>query len=157
MPGGCLTLTWQLLELGLWISGLITAKKKNTWWLHLPTLPLAIIGKVSTCHTTEEFLRQRKGRWPFSCVSWLDGQTLESLQTTKKLGLLFICSACTVLDPCSAVARMQEQRIKYDQQSFRWCCYVTVDFATAAIQNSVCITQQMCHIMNLFDEYYSKR
>jgi hypothetical protein len=25
------------------------------------------------------------------------------------------------------------------------CCYTTVEFATAASQNGVCITQQMCH------------
>jgi hypothetical protein len=27
------------------------------------------------------------------------------------------------------------------------CCYITVDFATAASQNGVCMTQQMCRIM----------
>jgi hypothetical protein len=26
-----------------------------------------------------------------------------------------------------------------------WCCYITMDFAMAASQNGVCITQQMCH------------
>jgi hypothetical protein len=33
-----------------------------------------------------------------------------------------------------------------------WSCHITVDFATAASQNSVCLTQQMCHIMTLFHE-----
>ncbi len=30
------------------------------------------------------------------------------------------------------------------------CCYITVDFAMAASQNGVCISQQMCHMMTLF-------
>jgi hypothetical protein len=29
-----------------------------------------------------------------------------------------------------------------------WFCYITVDFETAASQNDVCVTQQMCHMMN---------
>jgi hypothetical protein len=33
---------------------------------------------------------------------------------------------------------------------FPGCCYITVDFATAASQNVVCKTEQMCHIINLF-------
>jgi hypothetical protein len=31
----------------------------------------------------------------------------------------------------------------------RWCCYTTMDFALAASQNGVSITQQMCHTMIL--------
>jgi hypothetical protein len=30
-----------------------------------------------------------------------------------------------------------------------WCCYKTVDFATATSQNGVCITQGKCHKMIL--------
>ncbi len=30
------------------------------------------------------------------------------------------------------------------------CCYITVDFATAASHNGVCMTQQICHIMIYF-------
>ncbi len=31
-----------------------------------------------------------------------------------------------------------------------WCCYITIDFATAASVNGVYINQEMCHIMILF-------
>jgi hypothetical protein len=30
--------------------------------------------------------------------------------------------------------------------------HMTVDFATSALQNSVCVTQQMSHIMTLFQD-----
>jgi hypothetical protein len=33
------------------------------------------------------------------------------------------------------------------------CCYITVDFATAAWQNAVCINHEMCHIMILFHNW----
>ncbi len=36
---------------------------------------------------------------------------------------------------------------------FRWCCYKTVDFATAASQNCVCITQGKCHKMIYFHNF----
>ncbi len=35
-------------------------------------------------------------------------------------------------------------------QTCRWCCYITVDFATAESQNCFWIIQQMCHKMILF-------
>ncbi len=35
---------------------------------------------------------------------------------------------------------------------FLQCCYIRVDFTTAASQNGVGITQQMCHIMILFHD-----
>jgi hypothetical protein len=36
----------------------------------------------------------------------------------------------------------------------RWCCYITLDFATAASQNGVCVTQETCPMMVLFPYCY---
>ncbi len=42
----------------------------------------------------------------------------------------------------------------YHRQSYQgWCCYITGDFTTAALQNGVCITQQLCRIMISFYDW----
>jgi hypothetical protein len=46
----------------------------------------------------------------------------------------------------------RELSIQYSTQSLFRCCYIMVDFATAALQNSIFITQQMCLIMILFHD-----
>jgi hypothetical protein len=35
---------------------------------------------------------------------------------------------------------------------WKWCCYILMDFPTAASQNGFCITQQTCQIMILFHD-----
>jgi hypothetical protein len=79
-------------------------------------------------------------------------QKLESLQATK-YSFVFFLMLCMHSNLGAAVAPSMQEVVKYDPQSFRLCCYITVDFATAASQNSVFITQQKCHIMILFDDY----
>ncbi len=37
--------------------------------------------------------------------------------------------------------------VKYGEMLKFWCCYITVDFATTASQNGVCISQEKCQIM----------
>ncbi len=76
------------------------------------------------------------------CRSWNNFKQQQKAWSS----FLMLCMYST-LGAFAAVARKQEQIIKYDPQSFLWCCYVTVDFTIAASQNSVCITRQMCHIM----------
>jgi hypothetical protein len=44
--------------------------------------------------------------------------------------------------------------IKVVLDLFCWFCYITADFATAASQNDVCITQQMCHTMMFFHDFF---
>ncbi len=39
------------------------------------------------------------------------------------------------------------------RQALVRCCYITVDFATAAWQNVACITHEVCHIMLLFHNW----
>jgi hypothetical protein len=47
--------------------------------------------------------------------------------------------------------------VKDSGESMEWCCYKTVDFAMAASQNGVCITQGKCHNDLVSQFLYDKR
>jgi hypothetical protein len=61
------------------------------------------------------------------------------------------------------IAKMESMTVKelpppvIPSAEFLRCCHITANFVTAASQNGVCMTQQMCHTMIPLGKLFDKR